>query len=78
LALDGSMTMANRVEDCDSCHRLEFYRRIPDVLPHDKIEVVMAFALQSFQSYISQNPGDVNRVDPPLDPRILSLRPGPD
>lgn len=77
LQLDGTRTLANRAEDCDRCHRLEFYRRITDVLPHDKPEVVLAYALQSFEDYIARNPGDVNRVDPPLDPRIIAPRPGP-
>lgn len=77
LRVDGTMTMAERDKHCASCHPLEFYRRIQDVLPHDKPEVVLAYARRSFETYIAANPGDVNFEDPPLDPRILSPRPGP-
>jgi hypothetical protein len=75
--LGPAISTANFEDHCETCHRLEFHRRVAQVLPHDKPEVVLAFARQALTEYIAANPGDVNLVDPPLDPRILTPRPGP-
>ena len=72
----GEMSVANFKDHCESCHRLEFHRRVPAVLPHDKPEVVLAFARQALTKYIAEHPGDVNIVEPAIDPRILVPRPG--
>jgi len=78
---DGSLgpeiSTANFEKHCESCHRLEFNRHIDKVLPHDKPEAVLAFARQALTEYIAEHPGDVNLVEPPIDPRILAPRPGP-
>lgn len=62
---------------CASCHALEFHRRIDKALPHGQPEAALAFARQALAAYITEHPGDVNIVEPPLDPRILAPRPGP-
>ena len=71
------MSTANFEDHCASCHRLEFHRRVDKTLPHDKPEAALAFARQALAAYISSHPGDVNEVEPPLDPRIMTPRPGP-
>lgn len=73
----GEMSIATFKDNCESCHRLEFHRHIAQVLPHDKPEVVLAFARQTLTAYIAQHPGDVNIVEPALDPRIMTQRSGP-
>jgi hypothetical protein len=73
----GQMSTANFKDNCESCHRLEFHRRIDQVLPHDKPEVVLAFARAALTKYIAEHPGDVNLVEPALDPRIMTQRSGP-
>ena len=75
--LGPEISTANFEKHCESCHRLEFNRRIDKVLPHDKPEVVLAFAQKALAEYIKEHPGDVNIVEPALDPRILTPRPGP-
>jgi hypothetical protein len=74
---DGQMKIANFKNDCESCHRLEFNRRVDKVLPHDKPEIALAFARQALTEYIAKHPGDVNVVDPAIDPRIMTARLGP-
>jgi hypothetical protein len=73
----GQMSTAKFERDCESCHRLEFHRKIDKVLPHDKPEVALAFARQALTAYIAAHPGDVNLVEPALDPRIMVQRSGP-
>jgi hypothetical protein len=73
----GPMAVANFKDHCESCHPLEFHRKIDRRLPHDKPEVALAFARQALTEYIAQHPGDVNLVEPALDPRIMVARPGP-
>lgn len=74
---NGQMSVANFKDHCESCHQLEFNRRVVKVLPHDKAEVALAFARQALTEYIAQHPADVNLVEPALDPRIMAGRPGP-
>lgn len=74
---DGQMSVANFKDHCESCHPLEFNRRVNRVLPHDQPEIALAFARQALTVYIAQHPGDVNIVDPAIDPRIMTARPGP-
>jgi hypothetical protein len=71
------MSVANFKDHCESCHRLEFHRRMDQVLPHDKPEVALAFARAALTKYIAEHPGDVNLVEPALDPRIMAPRSGP-
>jgi hypothetical protein len=71
------MQAANFKEHCESCHRLEFHRRVDKTMPHDKPEVALAFAKTALTEYIAQHPGDVNLVDPALDPRIMTEHRGP-
>ncbi len=73
----GQMQPANFKDHCESCHHLEFHRRIDKTLPHDKPEVALAFARAALNDYIAQHPGDVNLVEPALDPRIMTEHRGP-
>lgn len=73
----GQMQAANFQDNCESCHRLEFHRRIGKTLPHDKPEVALAFARAALTEYIAKHPGDVNLVEPALDPRIMTEHRGP-
>lgn len=73
----GRMSTANFARDCESCHRLEFHRKVNAVLPHDRPEVALAFARKALSEYIAAHPNDVNLVEPALDPRILVERQGP-
>jgi hypothetical protein len=73
----GQMSTATFQRDCESCHRLEFHRKIDKVLPHDRPEVALAFARQALTEYIALHPDDVNLVEPALDPRIMVQRSGP-
>jgi hypothetical protein len=73
----GQMQPANFKDHCESCHRLEFHRRIDKTLPHDKPEVALAFARAALTDYITQHPGDINLVEPALDPRIMTEHRGP-
>src|SRR6185312_15136459 len=73
----GQMQPVNFKDHCESCHRLEFHRRIDKTLPHDKPEIALAFARAALTGYIAQHPGDVNIVEPAIDPRILTPRLGP-
>jgi hypothetical protein len=73
----GVMAVANFKDHCETCHPLEFHRKLGKVLPHDKPEVALAYARQELTAYIASHPGDVNLVEPALDPRILAPRLGP-
>ena len=50
---------------CAGCHLLTFDKRFEEGVPHDKPEVVHAFLLKKFQSYIAAHPDEL-RV--PRDP----------
>lgn len=73
----GPMSTVTFKDNCESCHRLEFHRKIDKVLPHDKPEVALAFARKALTEYIAAHPGDVNIVEPAIDPRIMTTRLGP-
>lgn len=75
--LGPEISTVNFEDHCESCHRLEFHRRVDKVLPHEKPEAVLTFAREALGDYIAAHPGDVNIVEPALDPRILTPRPGP-
>jgi hypothetical protein len=71
------MSVANFKDHCESCHPLEFHRRIKERLPHDKPEVALAFARRTLTAYIAAHPNDVNLVEPALDPKIMTPHLGP-
>jgi doubled CXXCH motif protein len=61
------MTVPAFARHCAACHTLQFDKRFGnEQVPHGKPEVVRAFLLQKFNSYISANPGAVHEVTPPM------------
>ena len=53
------MAPATYVQTCAACHTLQFDRRIPDAVPHDKPEVIHPFVVAEFQSYIATHPAEL-------------------
>jgi hypothetical protein len=69
------MSPATYVQTCAGCHALQFDKRLPDAVPHDKPEVIHPFVIAKLQSYIAEHPADL-RV--PRDPsRDLPEKPIP-
>ena len=62
-------------QTCAGCHALQFDKRLPDAVPHDKPEVIHPFLVAKLQAYIAAHPGEL-RV--PRDPsRDLPEQPIP-
>ncbi len=59
------MAQATYVQTCAACHALQFDKRLPEAVPHDKPEVIHTFILAELQAYIAAHPADL-RV--PRDP----------
>jgi hypothetical protein len=59
------MATATYAHTCAACHSLQFDKRVPDAVPHDKPEVIHPFILAKLQAYIAAHPEDL-RV--PRDP----------
>ena len=55
------MAPATYVRTCAACHTLQFDKRIPDAVPHDKPEVIHPFVVAKFQSYIAAHPAEFAR-----------------
>jgi hypothetical protein len=69
------MAPATYAQTCAGCHTLQFDKRIPDAVPHDKPEVVHTFVVAKLQAYIAAHPSEL-RV--PRDPgRDLPEKPIP-
>ena len=69
------MVPATCTKTCAACHSLQFDKRLPDAVPHDKPEVIHPFVLAKLQAYIATHPADL-RV--PRDPsRDLPEKPIP-
>lgn len=69
------MAPATYAQTCAGCHSLQFDKRIPDAVPHDKPEVVHSFVIAKLQAYIAAHPAEL-RV--PRDPgRDLPEKPIP-
>lgn len=67
------MASATYAQTCAACHGLQFDKRIPDAVPHDKPEVIHPFIVAQLQAYIAAHPAEL-RV--PRDPsRDLPERP---
>jgi hypothetical protein len=60
------MAPATYAHTCADCHALQFDKRLPDAVPHDKPEVIHPFIVAKLQAYIASHPQDL-RV--PRDPR---------
>lgn len=77
------MTPVEFATACAACHLLTFDKRFDDGVPHDKPEVVHAFLVRKFSSYIAAHPNELHEMqDPsrdltgkPLPPRMRSLTP---
>jgi hypothetical protein len=62
-------------QTCAGCHALQFDKRLPDAVPHDKPEVIHPFLVAKLQAYIAAHPAEL-RV--PRDPsRDLPEQPIP-
>jgi hypothetical protein len=59
------MAPATYAQTCAACHALQFDKRLPDAVPHDKPEVIHPFVTAKLQAYIAAHPADL-RV--PRDP----------
>lgn len=59
------MAPATYALTCAACHALQFDKRLPDAVPHDKPEVIHPFVIAKLQAYIAAHPADL-RV--PRDP----------
>jgi hypothetical protein len=59
------MAPATYAQTCAGCHALQFDKRLPDAVPHDKPEVIHPFVIAKLQAYIAAHPADL-RV--PRDP----------
>ena len=69
------MAPATYAQTCAACHTLQFDKRIPDAVPHDKPEAVHTFVVAKLQAYIAAHPAEL-RV--PRDPtRDLPEKPVP-
>jgi hypothetical protein len=69
------MAPATYAQTCAACHALQFDKRLPDAVPHDKPEVIHPFIVAKLQAYIAAHPADL-RV--PRDPgRDLPEKPIP-
>ena len=69
------MSPATYAQTCAACHALQFDKRLPDAVPHDKPEVIHPFLVAKLQAYIAAHPEDL-RV--PRDPsRHLPEKPIP-
>jgi hypothetical protein len=59
------MAPATYARTCAACHSLQFDKRLPDAVPHDKPEVIHPFIVAKLQAYIATHPAGL-RV--PRDP----------
>ena len=59
------MAPATYAQTCAACHALQFDKRLPDAVPHDKPEMIHPFVVAKLQAYIAAHPADL-RV--PRDP----------
>jgi hypothetical protein len=70
-----NMAPATYAQTCAACHTLQFDKRLPDAVPHDKPELIHPFVVAKLQAYIATHPADL-RV--PRDPsRDLPEKPVP-
>jgi hypothetical protein len=68
---------------CSACHLLTFDKRFDEGVPHDKPEVIHAFLVKEFSSYIAAHSSELREMqDPardltgkPLPPRMQTLTP---
>jgi len=70
-----SMTMPKFTEACSACHLLQFDKRFADQVPHDKPDIVHAFVVKKFETYIAAHPAELR--EQPEEERRLPNRPAP-
>jgi hypothetical protein len=58
------------VDQCAGCHTkdLQFDKRLPDAVPHEKPEVVHNFLLTKYKTYIAAHPGALHEPQPLMYP----------
>jgi hypothetical protein len=62
------MAPATYAQTCAACHALQFDKRLPDAVPHDKPEVIHPFVVAKLQAYIAAHPADLRvQRDPSRD-----------
>ncbi|MGA7796353.1 MAG: hypothetical protein WCA19_25260 [Candidatus Acidiferrales bacterium] len=54
------MAPATYAQTCAACHALQFDKRLPDAVPHDKPEVIHPFVVAKLQAYIAAHPADLH------------------
>jgi hypothetical protein len=59
------MASVSYAKHCAACHPLPFDKRFTESVPHDTPEVVHAFVLSKFQSYIAAHPAELREVTEP-------------
>jgi len=69
------MTMPKFTESCSACHLLQFDKRFAEQVPHDKPDVVHAFVVKKFETYIAAHPAELR--EQPEEERRLPSRPAP-
>src|SRR5262249_50268389 len=60
---------------CAACHLLTFDKRFDEGVPHDKPEVIHAFLLGKFSTYIAAHPAELRETEDPA--RDLTGKPLP-
>jgi hypothetical protein len=72
------MAPVTYAKNCIACHGLQFDKRFAESVPHDTPEIVHAFVVQKFQSYIATHPGELRETGPgrslPQQPLPVSVR----
>jgi hypothetical protein len=78
------MAPAKFATACASCHLLTFDKRFEEGVPHDKPEVVHAFLLKKFASFLAAHPNELHEMQDPardltgklLPPRMRTVTAG--
>jgi hypothetical protein len=70
------MQPVNYYEHCSACHPLQFDRRLAELVPHKKPEIVIAFLEPQFRKYIASHPEELRSPPAPtMLPRVKSPPP---
>jgi hypothetical protein len=66
----GYMLPIRYVDQCAGCHTkdLQFDKRFPDAVPHDKPQAVHDFLLAKYKAYIAEHPGALREPQPLMYP----------
>ncbi len=70
------MEPVNYMQQCSTCHTLQFDRRFSESVPHKEPEVVYDFVVKKLTDYIAAHPREIPLVDEP-DKRLPTRPPQP-